>query len=157
MGKNIKNKNIKQYIKNSHIYNIKLFDSSPFTGAEMNKMDVDYVFTHEEMISAMQEMDENDVPFISPDPSKSEIIAFQTFFTKMAKDFGILLWPFRDEKHSTEVDEIFWKDVNKILYPHLDVGFLKMIYTSGPDDYEKIVLPDMEKPNNKRKRGERLP
>jgi len=29
----------------------------------MNKMDVDHVFTHEEMVSAMQGIDENDKHF----------------------------------------------------------------------------------------------
>jgi len=118
-------------------------------------MDVDHVFTHEEMVSAMQEIDENDVPFLSPDPSKSEIIEFQTLFTKMAKDFGLLLWPFRDQKYPTQVKELFWEDVNKILYPHLDVTFLRMIYASDTTDYDKIVLPEWEKPTNKRKRERR--
>jgi len=110
---------------------------------------------HMTFSNAMQEMDVNDVPFISPDPSKSEIIAFQTFFTKMAKDLGLLLLPFRDQKysHPTEVDEVFWKDVHKILYPHLDVGILKMIYTSGPDDYDIAMII----PLPQRKREERLP
>jgi len=116
-------------------------------------MDSDYVFTKQEMLSAMQEIDEIDVPFLSAEASKREIIAFQTFFTKMAKDFGFQLW---DMKHA-EVAEVFWKDVNKIFYPHLDMRRLMMIYRSGPYDYDKIVLPEMEKPSNKRKRERTLP
>ena len=123
----------------------------------MNKMAADYVFTMQEMISAMRQIDKNDVPFLSPDPSKSEIIAFQTFFTKMAKDFGLQLWPFKDQKFLGEVKELFWTDVNKILYPQRDKAFLMRIYTSDTTDYDKIVLPEMEKASKKRKREGRLP
>ena len=99
----------------------------------------------------MQEIYNDDVPFLTTRPSKSQILAFQAFYKQMANDFGIDL---RDLKMAG----FFWKDVKQIFYPHLAVGHLMRIYTAGPFDYDKIVLPSMtdydmmEKPILKRKR-----
>ena len=98
----------------------------------------------------MHGMDKDDVPSFSPFPSAADILAFQSFYAKMANNFGIKL---QDPEHR-ELQDKFWKDVNKLFYPHLNVGHLVMLYTAGPSDFHKIVLPEIDQPSNKkRKRG----
>ena len=108
---------------------------SPFRGAEMAKMPTDGEACLGPL--AMHAIDKDDIPLLTGFPSESQILAFQKIFTKMANNFGIKL---QDPEHSELADK-FWKDVNKLFYPHLDMGHLMMVYTAGPSDFHKIVLP----------------